>query len=133
VHVSDDTRVGTELAGYRIESLLGWGGIARAGRNLSTSLLERGSPTRVRKRLQDPRRTGFFCCCLPRRASGPVNGSRPSSEAQERHVRVFGGGAHPTQAKGAARTLKGWRAAPPHRLLTGARRAVRRQGGPARR
>jgi len=28
VHVSDDTRVGTELAGYRIESLLGWGGMS---------------------------------------------------------------------------------------------------------
>jgi WD40 repeat protein/tRNA A-37 threonylcarbamoyl transferase component Bud32 len=26
--VSDDTRVGTELAGYRIESLLGWGGMS---------------------------------------------------------------------------------------------------------
>jgi WD40 repeat protein/tRNA A-37 threonylcarbamoyl transferase component Bud32 len=28
VHVSDDPRVGTELAGYRIESLLGWGGMS---------------------------------------------------------------------------------------------------------
>ena len=27
MHVSDDPRVGTELAGYRIESLLGWGGM----------------------------------------------------------------------------------------------------------
>jgi serine/threonine protein kinase len=27
VQVSDDPRVGTELAGYRIESLLGWGGM----------------------------------------------------------------------------------------------------------
>lgn len=27
MHVSDDPRVGTERAGYRIESLLGWGGI----------------------------------------------------------------------------------------------------------
>jgi serine/threonine protein kinase len=26
--VSDDPRVGTELAGYRIESLLGWGGMS---------------------------------------------------------------------------------------------------------
>jgi WD40 repeat protein/tRNA A-37 threonylcarbamoyl transferase component Bud32 len=28
VHVTDDPRVGTELAGYRIESLLGWGGMS---------------------------------------------------------------------------------------------------------
>ena len=28
MHVSDDPRVGTELAGYRIESLLGWGGMS---------------------------------------------------------------------------------------------------------
>src|SRR5262249_56438412 len=28
VQVSDDPRVGTELAGYRIESLLGWGGMS---------------------------------------------------------------------------------------------------------
>jgi serine/threonine protein kinase len=28
VQVSDDARVGTELAGYRIESLLGWGGMS---------------------------------------------------------------------------------------------------------
>jgi len=28
VHVSDDPRVGTQLAGYRIESLLGWGGMS---------------------------------------------------------------------------------------------------------
>ncbi len=28
MHVSDDRRVGTELAGYRIESLLGWGGMS---------------------------------------------------------------------------------------------------------
>ncbi|HET9461374.1 MAG TPA: serine/threonine-protein kinase, partial [Gaiellaceae bacterium] len=28
MHVSDDTRVGTELAGYRIESLLGFGGMS---------------------------------------------------------------------------------------------------------
>ena len=28
MHVSDDSRVGTELAGYRIESLLGWGGMS---------------------------------------------------------------------------------------------------------
>jgi len=28
VHVSDDPRVGTELAGYRIDSLLGWGGMS---------------------------------------------------------------------------------------------------------
>jgi WD40 repeat protein/tRNA A-37 threonylcarbamoyl transferase component Bud32 len=28
VHVSDDPRVGTELAGYRLESLLGWGGMS---------------------------------------------------------------------------------------------------------
>jgi WD40 repeat protein/tRNA A-37 threonylcarbamoyl transferase component Bud32 len=28
VHVSDDPRAGTELAGYRIESLLGWGGMS---------------------------------------------------------------------------------------------------------
>jgi hypothetical protein len=25
--VTDDPRVGTELAGYRVESLLGWGGM----------------------------------------------------------------------------------------------------------
>jgi hypothetical protein len=30
VLVSDDPRVGTELAGYRIESLLGWGGMSVA-------------------------------------------------------------------------------------------------------
>src|SRR5687768_10354115 len=28
VQVSDDPRVGTELAGYRIESMLGWGGMS---------------------------------------------------------------------------------------------------------
>ncbi|HEY5873497.1 MAG TPA: protein kinase, partial [Gaiellaceae bacterium] len=28
MHVTDDPRVGTELAGYRIESLLGWGGMS---------------------------------------------------------------------------------------------------------
>ncbi len=28
MQVSDDPRVGTELAGYRIESLLGWGGMS---------------------------------------------------------------------------------------------------------
>ncbi len=28
MHVSDDPRVGTELSGYRIESLLGWGGMS---------------------------------------------------------------------------------------------------------
>jgi serine/threonine protein kinase len=28
VHVTDDPRVGAELAGYRIESLLGWGGMS---------------------------------------------------------------------------------------------------------
>jgi serine/threonine protein kinase len=28
VKVSDDPRLGTELAGYRIESLLGWGGMS---------------------------------------------------------------------------------------------------------
>jgi len=28
VQVTDDPRVGTELAGYRIESLLGWGGMS---------------------------------------------------------------------------------------------------------
>jgi serine/threonine protein kinase len=28
VHVSDDPRVGSDLAGYRIESLLGWGGMS---------------------------------------------------------------------------------------------------------
>ena len=28
MHVSDDPRVGTELAGYRIQSLLGWGGMS---------------------------------------------------------------------------------------------------------
>ena len=28
MHVSDDPRVGTELAGYRIDSLLGWGGMS---------------------------------------------------------------------------------------------------------
>jgi WD40 repeat protein len=28
VHVTDDPRVGTELAGYRIDSLLGWGGMS---------------------------------------------------------------------------------------------------------
>src|SRR5688500_14988294 len=28
VQVSDDARVGTELAGYRIESILGWGGMS---------------------------------------------------------------------------------------------------------
>jgi len=34
--VSDDPRVGSELAGYRIVSLLGWGGMsvdARLGKN----------------------------------------------------------------------------------------------------
>jgi serine/threonine protein kinase len=28
VHVTDDPRVGSELAGYRIQSLLGWGGMS---------------------------------------------------------------------------------------------------------
>ena len=28
MHVTDDPRVGTELAGYRIDSLLGWGGMS---------------------------------------------------------------------------------------------------------
>jgi hypothetical protein len=31
VQASDDLRVGTELAGYRIESLLGWGGMSVVG------------------------------------------------------------------------------------------------------
>ncbi len=28
MHVTDDPRVGTELAGYRLDSLLGWGGMS---------------------------------------------------------------------------------------------------------
>jgi uncharacterized membrane protein len=28
VQVNDDLRVGTEVAGYRIEALLGWGGMS---------------------------------------------------------------------------------------------------------
>jgi serine/threonine protein kinase len=53
VQVSDDPRVGTELAGYRIESLLGWGGMSvvyvaedlRLKRRVALKLLASGLAT----------------------------------------------------------------------------------------
>ena len=55
MQVSDDPRVGTELAGYRIESLLGFGGMSvvylaedlRLKRRVALKLLAAGSPTTV--------------------------------------------------------------------------------------
>jgi methylthioribose-1-phosphate isomerase len=55
VRVSDDPRVGTEVAGYRIESLLGLGGMSvvylaedlRLKRKVALKLLASASPGRI--------------------------------------------------------------------------------------